>query len=756
MSESVSPNAPIRFETPPADRPDDPLTKRLGRYSAWVVFGVALAVRLLYFVLIEQPPVQFDAFRYVGAGLAFPLAMTNPGLLTDSVARSEIEFPLLFEDLIQDEQAVCLAADPPTFSKSLNDIFFAGPVYPGFLGLTFRLAPRYDFWVVRIFQAIIDSLTAVLVWLLARRLISPAGAWWAAGIWAVYGATILKCGELNTEVLATAIGVLLVWQLVRAYDDPRPRQLLAAGALCAILALTKASTSALLPVILFGWLLARRGNFRNAIPQMLIITAAFCAVMAPWLLVVSFKYHTLALRDPAYGGANLRASNILEAEGYELNSQPRDFWTYPVWREMRNHPIAYAKLYVRKFYRMWGQPSDEYRRGFPFGLLGNLWTHRLIVVLALFGLFLWPVRAGPAAAAPLSYLMYFVVLHLVMHVVSRYNLLAMPIVGVAAVLGAQWMIGSSGVNRRVGLLRTAIILLGLYAGTHLLRPTVWLAMGSFVSWVAATWACWILGSLVIGVGVFLLARDGLRGAGGYGIVRCGAGMVLLLVFLTQVVPREGHADWTVRLDRPGKVARRIVTLPEWVVRDSIENAFVLIDAVADEQRDFMMTLVLDGHTLMLAADSMVNPTYFYTRPSYPVFMASYGHRLCDVPQWVTVPLDSGVVDSMLSDRRLVINLSVRPASPNPGGLTLHGDLPVRDYHHWVAPSFTLGSIERYYEGGDPRIWAEESLDFKTSQSEIVTDGTPQTDDLSDRWGRQIGQYRMVIRIVKPCGDAVNF
>ncbi len=746
------------FERPAGERPDDRLSRWLGSRAVWYVFGVALVVRLIFFVVVKQPTVQFDASRYVGAGLAFPLALTNPSLLSDSAARSEIRFDLLFNDLIADERANWWASNPPTFEKSLDDIFFAGPVYPAFLGAVFRLIPRYDFWFVRILQAIIDSLTAVLIWRIARRLVSPAAGWWAAGIWAVYGAAIFKCGELNTETAAIALATFLVWALIRAYDDPRRGRLWLVGVLGAVLVLTKASTALLFPVLLCAWFWVKRRHFRQALAHTAIMGIAFALVMAPWLLAVWLRYQTWSLRDPAYAGANLRSSNILESEGYDLHLTPPDFWTYPVWRGIRNHPLDYAKLYLRKFYRMWGRASDEYRLGFPFGLTGEQWVHRIVVVLALFGLLLWPVRAGPVALIPLALIAYFAGLHMVMHVVSRYNLVAMPLVAIGAALGGEWLLSAGG--KKIGPIKraavAAAVMAAVCAGIAVLRPTAWLAVGSLFSWESATWAFWISGSLLIIGGVFVFAwLSGQRGIL-YRAIIAAALTVFLLVFWTQAIPREGHADWSVRLDRPGKVARQTIAFPDWLVRDSIEAAFAEIDMVVDARKNCTVTISVGNLTQRIPADSLIDVQYFYKKPSYSVFSKAYGDRLCDIRQWVVLPLDDAIIDSILAHREITVSLSVEPYGASPGGVTLYGDLPVRDYKHWIGPSFTLGSIERYYEGDDPRIWAEEPLDFKTAASEIVIDGTTHKDDLSDRWGRQIGQYRMVISIVKPCGVFVNF
>lgn len=744
------------FETSPSARHSDSLSRRFGRRSVWIVFASTLFVRVIYFVLIDQPPVQFDASRYVAAGLAMPLALTNPALMADSSARENIDFQLLYRDLIKDEQADWLILYPPTFITSLNDVFFAGPVYPAFLGTVFRLTPRYDFWVVRFLQALIDSLTAVLIWLLARRLVSPAAAWWAAGLWALYGPAIYKCGELNTETIAIAIGLLALLAFVRAYDTQQRALLVAAGMLCAILALTKASTSALLPAMLAGWLWARRKNLRSAIVESAIVAMSAAVVMAPWLMVVWLRYGTLALRDPEYAGANLRASNILQSEGYDLHIVPSDFWTYPVWREITRRPLAYAQLYLQKFYRMWGHASDEYRRGFPFGVDGVLKAHQVVVILALFGLLLWPVRAGPVALLPLAFVGYFVALHMVMHVVSRYNLLAMPVAGAAAVLGAQWLLNGSRGRRLWRITGVALIILSMFAGVRLLRPPFWLSLYDLFSWRAAVWAFWISGVIVIAAGVYLLHRTAARSILSRPWVPVGVFTVLALVFLTQAMPREGHADWSVRLDRPGKTARRTVSFPGWVIRDSVEAGFLCIDMVVDEHKTCEVTLSINRYVQNRTADDLVDRNYFYRKPSYPNFMEAYHHRLCDVRQWVVFPLDSTLIDTILNRHELTIDLTARMAGATPGGLTLYGDLPVDDYRHWIGPSFTLGSVERYYEGGDPRIWAQEPLDFRAAQSEIVTDGTSRTDDLSDRWGRQIGQYRMIVTLVKPDGSETNF
>ncbi len=744
----------LAFDIPPLDRPEDTWTRRWGRRAPWIVAAFALLVRVIYLIVVHQPPVIFDGRRYTAAGLALPLALQNPSLITDSLARAEIDFKLLFTERVKDEGVVWIESHPPDFPGSLDDVYFAGPVYPLFVGTAILIAPRYDFWVIRILQAILDSLTAALLWVVVRRLVSTTAAWWAGGLWALYGPAIYMCGLILTETLSIAIGVVIVWFMIRAFDSGKRRWLLASGAMCAVLALTKAATLALIGAVIIGWFLANSRQLKTAVSGSILLGISYAVVMIPWIFLVYLRFGTLATRDPNYGGANLRSSNILYGEGYDLDWAPDDFWTYPVWREIKNHPFAYAQMYIRKFYRMWSRSNDDYRLGFPFGIEGVLLMHRLIVLLALCGIFVWYARAGPIAAIPLMFIGYFVALHMVFHVVSRYNLPAMPMVVAAATAGSGWLLqGARNLRwRRVGLTMAAFAL--ALIATHLLRPAFWLMFSSLFDWRAATWAFWISGSIVIAVTVWYLT--GLPRRPYRWLVRIGSVVVLVVLFLSQAVPREGHADWSVDLRSAGQRVERTITIPDWLTADSIAKAFIDIDCVSEERKDCAVTLSLDGIVRELTTDSISDDRFWYPKYSYLAFLDLYKHRRSDVRRWVINQMDSTMIDSILDDHRVTISLTANPIDPDPGGLVVYGDLPVSDYNDWIGPMFERSSVERYYEGGDPRLWGHQPLEFTSATSRYANGDRVSTDDLSNRWGRQIGQYRMFVTILTRSGQYRSF
>lgn len=728
----------------------------LTRRPLITVFAGALLVRVVYLLFVQQTPVQFDARRYVGAALTLPFVIAEPSLVSDTARQNQIDFGKLYLAKVTDEHVVWLESHPPSFGGAVEDIFFAGPVYPLLVSAVLNLAPAHDFWVLRFVQAIIDSLTAVMIWLLARRLVSHGAAWWAAGLWAGYGPAVYKTGEVVTETVSIAMTVAAAFLLVHATDERfRWRALAAAGLLCGLLILTRAAAMGLVAPLALAWAWTKRRQFRHVLIGWTIIGGVIALTLIPWGGLVKARFGSFGLRDPSYAGGNFRSSNMLAGEGYDLDRAPADFWTYPVWREIQDQPLEYAKLYLRKLYRLWSRPYDDFRQGYPFGFDVTIWFHRMIVILALFGVLVWATRAGPGLI-PLGVILYVSLLHMAFHVVARYNMPAMPFAIIAATAGFGWLLNArladeaATRNRATTLRRMAIVVIGLVgmlAVVRLLRPPFWLMLDSIFNANSAVWAFWLAGVLGIVGGVWLLAREVRESPNRRNVVIAGVVIVLVALFLTQAVPREGHADWSAVLDRPGEEARRVTYLPPSLTRDSVYTAFLALDLAAEERRDCRVTITTDGIARTKPVDSLVSDLYFYRKFVYRAFLNLYDHRTCDVRQWVVWEISREVIDSMMADHRLDIRVSAAPSGPRPGGLLVYGDMPVEDYRNWIGPTFDIHSVERYYEGGDPRIWGREPLDFARAECEFVSDGAGRTDDLSDQPGRQIGQYRLFVTVV---------
>jgi 4-amino-4-deoxy-L-arabinose transferase-like glycosyltransferase len=711
-----------------------------------LVFAFALSVRLVYFLLIDQPPVFFDARRYVSVGLAGPLVLTNPRLFIDSTAARGLQFDLLYDDLIDDEDVAWYPYKPPTFYGAFDDVFFSGPIYPALLGAVFRIAPRYDFWVVRIVQALLDAATAAILFLLMAKLMSPVGGWLSGLGWSLYGPAIFRTGELVTETLSVFFAVAMVAAMVKAHGSRRVKWLLLAGFLYGLLAMTKASAIGLIVPLLGVWLWILRREWRWGMLSATVTGAAALLTLLPWAVLVNVRYERFGLRDPAYGVGNFRVANTLDAQGANLDLFPVDFWTRPILHDMMERPLAYGHLYLTKFLRVWNRASDDYRRGFPFGIAGVQWYHHGVVIFAMIGLIAWPRRAGPLAWLPVSVIAYFVLLHLVMHAVSRYNLVAMPFVIGAAAMGVMWMHESFGAHAAGKWAAAAAIFAGVGGGLSLLNPALWLSVG-ILSPAAAVMAYWIGGVALVAGGVGACVRLLDASAPSRTAAAITVGSVVAILYLVTTVPRDGHAEWSVGLDNPEVSARRTILCPDDIDTADVLKGLALMDIVADDYSTCEVLVRIGDLGLIVSVDNLVDTVSFYSKRSYEPFLDVYGDRRCDVRSWSQILIPKEVMETLISGREIELSVSVTPTPPRPGGVRLYGAMPTDDPRRWSGPGFTYTAVERLHEGMDPRLWDDLALKSASSRSELLDHDVPSGDDLSFDVGRQVGQYNLLIALL---------
>ena len=102
-----------------------------------------------------------------------------------------------------------------------------GPVYPVFVAVAGSAA------MAKFLQALLDTGTCVLVFLIARR------NWKAAALWAVYPFAIWRVGFISKEVVATFLLAAYVGMQLLALRNGKMRAWLAAGGLLALVNLCK-------------------------------------------------------------------------------------------------------------------------------------------------------------------------------------------------------------------------------------------------------------------------------------------------------------------------------------------------------------------------------------------------------------------------------------------------------------------------------------------------------------------------------------
>jgi hypothetical protein len=86
-------------------------------------------------------------------------------------------------------------------------------------------------------------------------------------------------------------------------------------------------------------------------------------------------------------------------------------------------------------------------------------------------------------------------------------------------------------------------------------------------------------------------------------------------------------------------------------------------------------------------------------------------------------------------------------SPMPGGRRIYEGPAFHSRIHGADDSF-----HKFVATGHSRLWRRVALDSVGAEAALARDGAPQTDDLSDAWGRQTGEYRIRVLVFGPTGE----
>ena len=375
--------------------------------------------------------------------------------------------------------------------------FWQPPLYPYFLGGVWSLT-GVDWVAPRVLQALIGSLTCVLLWRLGCRTLSPSIGLAAALAAALWGPLLLFGGELLPAALAVALDLAALLLLLRAAEAPAPaaraRGALLAGGAMGVAALCVANLLAFVPVAA-AWLW-RRGA--AAVPRgwlapgMVVLGAALA--VAPVTVRNIVVGHDLVLIS-SNAGVNAFIGNNPDFER-TVEIQPGPDWLDLVSRPRREagavtpseqsrwflgraldfavtEPGAWLRLIARKAYRFVhgaedGRNLDLYQARTWSGLLSALMWSRglafpmgLAMPLALLGVFLgW--RGGrfrcPEAHLLLWFLAVYGVTVIAFFPASRYRLPVVPVLLLLAALGAWELAARMRLGWRQAALPAAVLL----------------------------------------------------------------------------------------------------------------------------------------------------------------------------------------------------------------------------------------------------------------------------------------------------------
>jgi 4-amino-4-deoxy-L-arabinose transferase-like glycosyltransferase len=281
-------------------------------YDIRTVFVVSLGIRLLYMAIfsVYNAPLFLDGKQY------------------DEIARRILE---LHEFSIIPGQASS----------------FRPPLFPFFLAFIYGIF-GYRFWIVRVIQAILSSITVFPLFGTLKRIWQGEIAIWAAWIWALYPSSIYLSGRFYTETLFVLLLVTAFYLLLKSEDL---KTTFLCGLTLGFASLTRANGFVILPFLIL-WLLLIF-PIKKFLMRSLFLFLGTILVIVPWTVRNYLVMHRFVFIQ-SNGGVTLYAGNNPYANG----GYPSGNWLEKLGLtgKVYNRPPIFKGMNEadsdRKFYRM--------------------------------------------------------------------------------------------------------------------------------------------------------------------------------------------------------------------------------------------------------------------------------------------------------------------------------------------------------------------------------------------------------------------
>ena len=405
--------------------------------------------------------------------------------------------------------------------------FYGLPLYPYFLALVYRIF-GYSPFIPGIFQALVDSGTAILIYLLTRRLLDTPAAhqsptrpprfenWTPSKIFATTAAVgwafFVPAQAYSIVLMPTAWLVFVfwfvVWRLSSAPCAPAWKECLALGLLIGFTAMAIATVLFLIPLVLAGIVFKRARYGRAVWGGMAALFLGVGVGTAPcWI------HNYVIARDPAFlsahGGVNFWIGNNPMANGYPRfppglragqaamledsissaeaaaghplkRAQVSAYWSAKANDYIANHPADWLRLLMLKARNFWNAFQYD-----DLSIITNLREEGiilpglyfgLIAALALPGMLLGWIKS-PASRWIIAAMFLHMIALLIVFITERYRLPIVPGLLIMATYGL-WMLWKELLGRQY--IRSVA-----YAGMLML-------CAMFVSWPQRDPALWAL------------------------------------------------------------------------------------------------------------------------------------------------------------------------------------------------------------------------------------------------------------------------
>ncbi len=195
--------------------------------------------------------------RIVDAPWFWPAAIFVCAFVLRAIYVAQVRYTPFFQTLGLDAKFYDRWAREIALGTARGEAYFMTPLYPYFLAAIYRLFGR-DLLLVRMIQAGLGSLSAVLIFYIGRDVFRRSVGVLSGLVAATYGALIFYDGSILLTPILVLLNVLALYLLIRADAVDRPAAYALAGLALGLAAVGRAAALLFLPAALvWVWLGSR-------------------------------------------------------------------------------------------------------------------------------------------------------------------------------------------------------------------------------------------------------------------------------------------------------------------------------------------------------------------------------------------------------------------------------------------------------------------------------------------------------------------
>lgn len=255
---------------------------------------------------------------------------------------------------------------PDTPSATVTGQLAREPVYALFLALILSVFGELDPYMM-LLQTLINSLTCLVVYCIARRTFNRQLALLACFLYAVYPFASWYVSRVAYETLLGFLVALLTLALVYLFERLSLTRALTVGFVLGVTVLCK-GTYLLFPFALMPGLMIRFGaKNRNVISCWLIVTLTMCALLSPWIVrnyLISREFVPVSSHGGIVfllGNKVIESYSLRENTAGDLPGEESDKIYYEIQKSIRSqHPdFSHAQVEVQVDKQLVGMAIDD-------------------------------------------------------------------------------------------------------------------------------------------------------------------------------------------------------------------------------------------------------------------------------------------------------------------------------------------------------------------------------------------------------------